>query len=51
MIYEITLDSLDVELVLTALDEKAWNARTTPAGQNYRELTNNIKEQIKKQRP
>lgn len=29
MIYEIILDSLDVELVLNALDEKAWNARTT----------------------
>ena len=47
--YKLIVDDWAVGLIQTALGEMAWQGRNTPAGQNYKELSKNIKEQIKAQ--
>lgn len=47
--FRICLNNISLELILTALGEKAWNAKNTPAGDNYKELIQDIKEQINEQ--
>lgn len=47
--FRIYLNNISLELILTALGEKAWNAKNTPAGENYKELIQDIKEQINEQ--
>jgi hypothetical protein len=48
-IYNLYVDDWAVGLIQTALGEMAWQGRNTPAGQNYKELSKIIKEQIKEQ--
>ena len=45
-VYNLIVDDFAIELIQTALGEMAWNARNLPAGQNYKELSKNIKEQV-----
>lgn len=47
--YKLIVDDWAVGLIQTALGEMAWQGRNTPAWQNYKELSKNIKEQIKNQ--
>lgn len=44
--YTLIVDDFAIGLIQTALGEMAWNARNLPAGQNYKELSKNIKEQV-----
>ena len=47
--YKLFMDDWAVGLIQTALGNMAWQGRNTPAGQNYKELSEIIKEQIKAQ--
>jgi hypothetical protein len=47
--YNIVVDDFAIGLIQTALGEMAWKGRNLPAGKNYRELSKNIKEQVKNQ--
>lgn len=47
--YNIVVDDFAIGLIQTALGEMAWNARNLPAGQNYKELSKNIKKQVMNQ--
>lgn len=45
-VYNLIVDDFAIGLIQTALGEMAWNARNLPAGQNYKELSKNIKKQV-----
>lgn len=48
-IYNLTVDDHSLALIQTALGEMAWKGRNLPAGQNYKELSKNIKKQVMNQ--
>ena len=45
----IVLDDFQLALIQTALGEMAWANKNTQAGNNYKELSKIIKQQIKEQ--
>lgn len=48
-VYNLIVDDFAIGLIQTALGEMAWKGHNLPAGKNYKELSKNIKEQVKNQ--
>ena len=44
---KLFLDDMQLNLLLTAISEKWWSCKDTPAGENYKRLRDDIRTQIK----